>query len=161
MSTLEAKEGSIPHPALLPPRGMLIAFGLQVPLAVLGWPWRPALSQILGGGFLLAAGAILNLWASESFKRHEVGICPFSPVPRLIEGGPYRFSRNPMYLGMVLLVAGTSLLTACPWNLWTVAVFALWLQIRFILPEERFLGARFGEAYAAYLRGRGRWFIGF
>jgi protein-S-isoprenylcysteine O-methyltransferase Ste14 len=64
-----------------------------------------------------------------------------------------------MYLGMVLLVAGASLLTACPWNLWTALGFAVWLQVRFILPEERFLGGLFGERYAAYMLGRGRWFI--
>jgi protein-S-isoprenylcysteine O-methyltransferase Ste14 len=140
---------------------MLIAFGLQVPLAALSWPWRPPLGLGLLGGLLLMTGASLNLWASGLFSKREVGICPFSPVPRLIEDGPYRFSRNPMYLGMVLLVAGTCLLTGCPWNLWTALVYAIWLQLRFILPEERFLGGLFGDAFAAYSRGRGRWFIWF
>jgi len=138
---------------------MLIAFVLQIPLAIHGWPWRPSVIQILCGGLLLAAGSVLNLWASGRFTQHDVGICPFSHVPRLVEDGPYRFSRNPMYLGMVFLVAGTSLLTACPWNLWTAIVYAIWLHLRFILPEERFLAGLFGEAYAAYARGRGRWFM--
>lgn len=113
----------------------------------------------VSGALLVLAGSALNLWASESFKRHEVGICPFSPVPRLIKAGPYRLSRNPMYLGMVAIVAGTGLLTACPWNLWTALAFAVWLQVRFILPEERFLKGLFGEAYAIYAQRRGRWFL--
>lgn len=140
---------------------MLIAFGLQAPLAALSWPWRPSLGQGLLGGLLLIAGSILNLWASGLFTKHEAGICPFSPVSRLIEDGPYRFSRNPMYLGMVFLVAGTGLLMACPWNLWTALAYAIWLQVKFILPEERFLAGLLGEAYAAYRQGRGRWFIWF
>jgi protein-S-isoprenylcysteine O-methyltransferase Ste14 len=147
----------VPHPTLLPPRGMLIAFGLQIPLAILGWPWLPSFLHILAGCLLLITGGILNLWASGRFTKHEVGICPFSHVPHLVEDGPYRFSRNPMYLGMVFLVAGVSLLTACPWNLWTAFVFAIWLQLRFILPEEQFLTRIFGEAYRTYAKGRGRW----
>jgi protein-S-isoprenylcysteine O-methyltransferase Ste14 len=154
-------ESPIPHPTLLPPRGMLVAFGLQVPLAILSWPWRPSIIQLVLGGILLIAGSILNLWASGSFTRHDVGICPFSRVPRLVADGPYHFSRNPMYLGMVFLVAGTSLLAACPWNLWTALAFAIWLHFRFILPEERFLAGLFGGAYATYVQGRGRWFIWF
>jgi protein-S-isoprenylcysteine O-methyltransferase Ste14 len=122
-----------------------------------GEPWRPSLTLALIGGLLLVAGSALNLWASGRFTKYQVRICPFSLVPRLIEDGPYRFTRNPMYLGMVFLVSGVSLLMACPWNLWTALAYAIWLHIRFILPEERFLGGLFGEAYTAYAKKRGRW----
>ncbi len=152
---------STQHPTLLPPKGMQIAFGLQVPLAILSWPWHPSLLQVLTGSLFLVAGSILNLWTHQLLTRHEVAVCPFGPVPRLVEAGPYRFSRNPMYFGMVLLVAGTSLFTGNPWNLWTALAYAIWLHRKFILPEEQFLGGRFGATYAAYCQGRGRWLLWF
>jgi protein-S-isoprenylcysteine O-methyltransferase Ste14 len=116
MTTNEVKH-PVPHPTLLPPRGMLIALGLQVPLAALTWPWRPSLGLALAGVSCLLAGSVLNLWAHRLFKRNDVGVCPFSRVPKLVEMGPYRFTRNPMYLGMVLILVAVSLLTASPWNL--------------------------------------------
>ena len=109
------------------------------------------------GAALLAAGVVLNVWADRLFRREGVGVCPFSPAPRLVRSGPYRITRNPMYLGMVFLGAGLALATGMPHNLVSPAVFAVWLHVRYVLPEEAFLRASLGAPYEEYLRLHPRW----
>jgi protein-S-isoprenylcysteine O-methyltransferase Ste14 len=82
---------------------------------------------------------------------------PRTPTPELIVGGPYRFSRNPIYLGMTLLQAGIGLALG---NLWIVLLLApvlFVLQRAVIEPEETYLARRFGEAYAGYRARVRRW----
>lgn len=117
--------------SILPPRGLLLALLGQVPLLVVEWPLRPGLSTLATGVVLLATGMILNVLASRGFKRRAVGICPFSDVPALVEDGPFRFTRNPMYLGLVALNAGFTFVTGALSNLWvSVAVVAWRLTVR-------------------------------
>lgn len=145
------------HPALLPPRGLLLALLAQVPLVVLAWPPRPSWPWLLAGGLALLAGAALNLWADAVFKRRQVPVCPFRPVPGLVEEGPYRYTRNPMYLGMVLICAGAALLTRSPVNLLAAAAFGAWLRQRFVIPEEAFLRSQVGRPFLDYAERVPRW----
>lgn len=153
---IEANSSSRPAP-VLPPRALLYALLGQAPLLVQAWPPRPALGWLLAGGLALLAGVALNLWADATFKRSHVPVCPFTPVPRLVEAGPYRLSRNPMYLGMVLICASLALLTATPLNLLSAAAFCAWLRWRFVLPEEAFLRAQVGETFQTYAERVPRW----
>jgi protein-S-isoprenylcysteine O-methyltransferase Ste14 len=113
-------------------------------------------SSGLGGG-RNAAGVVLNVWAERLFRKSGVGVCPFSPVPNLVITGPYRFTRNPMYLGMVLLSASWPLMMGLYWNLWPAAALAAWLHFRFVLPEEEFLRGRLGVSYLEYASRNPRW----
>jgi protein-S-isoprenylcysteine O-methyltransferase Ste14 len=106
---------------------------------------------------MLAAGVVLNVWAERLFRKSGVGVCPFSPVPTLVSEGPYRFTRNPMYLGMVLLSASWPLMMGLYWNLWAAAALAVWLHFRFVLPEEEFLRERLGVGYLEYASRNPRW----
>ena len=149
--------GQVPHPSILPPKGMLIALALQFPLAVLAWPWRPSANLALIGFLLLAMGAALNLWASGRFTKHEVGICPFSPAPRLVEDGPYRFTRNPMYLSLALVYLGV---TALINSLWPLLLFppVIWIISTFVIArEEAYLERKFGATYLEYKKRVRRW----
>jgi protein-S-isoprenylcysteine O-methyltransferase Ste14 len=129
----------------------------QVPLTLLFWPPRPGLRTAASGAACLLFGVALNVWAERLFRRDGVGVCPFSPVPRLVRSGPYRLTRNPMYLGFVLLSAGVALVTGVPANLWSAAVFAAWLHLSFVLPEEAYLREQLGSEYDDYQRDHPRW----
>jgi len=143
--------------AILPPKGLLIALVAQIPLVLASLPLRPSLAEIAAGILLLAAGIAINVWAERQFRHAGVGVCPFSPAPIVVESGPYRITRNPMYVGLVALCLSTVLLSGVPLNSWTAAAYAFWLHRRFVLPEERFLLGERGEAYAAYARRVPRW----
>lgn len=157
MSQNDQSLGSHARPGLLPPKMLLLSLLLQVPPILWLWPPKPARVPALAGVAMLAAGAVLNVWAERLFRRAGAGVCPFSPAPNLVSTGPYRFTRNPMYLGMVLLSASGPLIAGLYWNLWAPAALAVWLHFRYVLPEEQFLRDRLGVDYLAYASRNPRW----
>ena len=100
---------------------------------------------------ILACGVSLVASARILFKRTGQNPIPWKPTPELILQGPYRFTRNPMYVGVTLFVIGLGLAVN---NLW-ISLFAApaLLVVHFIavLPEERYLTAKFGESYRSFL----------
>jgi protein-S-isoprenylcysteine O-methyltransferase Ste14 len=99
-----------------------------------------------------------NGWSLVLFGRHETGLLPGETTNAMIEEGPYRLSRNPLYVGLLALYLGLGLLAPTLWGLvlFPVAVvFVLWGAIR---PEEQFLHERFGAQYDDYTRRVRRWF---
>jgi protein-S-isoprenylcysteine O-methyltransferase Ste14 len=110
-------------------------------------------------GGLLVAGSILGLglWSVLLFRRSGQDENPWKPTPAIVERGPFRVTRNPMYLQMVLACVGVALMLASPWILALTPACA-WLLHRFaILPEEAYLERKFGDAYRAYKRRVRRW----
>jgi len=103
------------------------------------------------------AGLLLGIWSASLFLRRGTSIVPFTESTLLLDEGPYRFSRNPIYLGMTLVLVSTALFlgTVSPWL--PVVSFFLILRQRFVLREEPLLRARFGPAYEAYLGRVRRW----
>jgi protein-S-isoprenylcysteine O-methyltransferase Ste14 len=93
------------------------------------------------------------------FERSDAGVCPFSRTPGLVTRGPFVVSRNPMYLGLVAMAAGTTIATGVLANIWLPIAFAVWLDYAYILPEERFLRGQFGAVYEDYLRRVPRWVL--
>jgi protein-S-isoprenylcysteine O-methyltransferase Ste14 len=87
----------------------------------------------------------------DTFQAHGPGPEAWKPTPEMVVSGPYRFSRNPMYLGLTCIQIGLGLALN---NLWIslLAAFSL-LAVHFIavLPEERYLTEKFGESYRSYL----------
>jgi protein-S-isoprenylcysteine O-methyltransferase Ste14 len=142
---------------LLPPRALLLSLLVQAPLMIWSWPPKPATVPVLLGVAMLVAGAVLNIWADRLFRKKGVGVCPFSPTPALVREGPYRFTRNPMYLGMVLTSTCAPLLTGVYLNLLPALVLAIWLHVRFVLPEEEFLRYQLGTEYLLYASLAPRW----
>lgn len=105
------------QPLIVPPLWLLVSLILQLPGIWLSWPLDPSARDIAGGSTVMLVGIALNLWADRLFKRWQVGVMPLSPAPHLIEEGPFRFSRNPMYLGMLLICAGVAPASGVLWNL--------------------------------------------
>jgi protein-S-isoprenylcysteine O-methyltransferase Ste14 len=116
---------------------------------------RPAL--LLAGWLPGALGLGVMLWAMLTFRRARTSLLPFRPATAMVTSGPYRFSRNPMYLGLTLLYVGLSFLTRMAWPL-VMLPFALWaLTALVIRREEWYLAAEFGPAYADYRKRVRRW----
>ena len=114
-------------------------------------------ARIVGYGFGVA-GLALMAWGFLTLHRADTTVLPHKRVDRLVTEGAFRFRRNPIYMGEVLLFLGLAQATG---NVW-MAIMAPLLAIAFwklaILPEERHLEARFGEAYLAYKARTRRWF---
>src|SRR3989344_5430936 len=112
----------------------------------------------LAGGILFAVGFALTLFSSSLFSREKTEILPTSPTNRvLITYGPFRFSRNPMYLGMVLALLGLALFFgSLPVYLAPVAQFLI-LNFVFIPFEEAKMARFFGASYEAYTQKVRRW----
>lgn len=142
---------------LLPPRALKLSWIAQIPGVMVGWPPHPTTATILGGVALVAAGIGLNLAAVRQFQAHKVGVVPFSPAAELAADGPFRFTRNPMYLGLIALSASPAVAVGAWFNLAAPAVLAVWLHQAYVLKEEAFLRERFGAVFEAYARRIPRW----
>lgn len=146
------------YPRDIPPLWLL---GTLLGMAALH-AWLPVATVVpspwsAGGYGLVALGVLLVGWAAGLFRRRHTGIKPFTPATALVESGPFRFTRNPMYIGVVGIATGAALafgtLTPCllPPALWWV------LDRRFVRREEAFLRERFGSAYDRYTENVRRW----
>ena len=106
---------------------------------------------------LIGAGLALLIWTLAVFVRRRTTVNPYAGASTLVTGGPFRFSRNPIYLGDFLLRGGAALWLASLWPL----LFAplLWALIRYtvIRHEEAHLEAKFGDAWRAYAARVRRW----
>jgi protein-S-isoprenylcysteine O-methyltransferase Ste14 len=124
----------------------------------LGWPRLPGLPPPLVGAELVALALILPVWAVVLFKRAGTEVNPTSATNReLITSGPYQFTRNPMYLGLVTIALGIATwVGAWPMFIAPIALFATlnWVHIPF---EEAKMRRQFGAKYDGYLRRVRRW----
>lgn len=125
---------------------------IQVDLGI-----TPAARYWVGG--LIVVGAILGLglWAVVLFRRSGQDENPWKPTPRIVEGGPFRISRNPMYLQMIIVCIGMAIILANAWILLLTPLGGWVLQRFAIRPEEAYLERKFGDKYLAYRRRVRRW----
>ncbi|WP_426415000.1 methyltransferase family protein [Aestuariirhabdus sp. LZHN29] len=145
----------------IPPPVYLLLFGAVMWLlatATPTWSWQHPLSLTLGWG-LVAIGVGFDLGGLWRFIKARTTINPHRPhtTSALVVEGLYRFTRNPMYLGMLLLLIGWGLVLGSAVALLLPPLFALWLTRVQIVPEERVLGEKFGAPYREYLKRVRRW----
>lgn len=98
-----------------------------------------------------AAGLALVFSALYLFQRTGQQPEPWKPTPEMILRGPYRFTRNPMYLGLVVLQVSGGLVFDNAWIVLFAPLALALVHYTAVLPEERYLSERFGEAYRQYL----------
>jgi protein-S-isoprenylcysteine O-methyltransferase Ste14 len=124
-------------------------------------PWPlPAMSSraaLVAGALMLACWLGLMLWAMLTFVRARTAIIPNRPATALVTGGPFRYTRNPMYLSLTLFYLGVTLLLGTVWPLLLLPVVLLVLHAAVIRREERHLDEAFGPAYAEYRARVRRW----
>lgn len=142
----------------LPPTYFLgsvcIMLGLHFLLPVaraLPFPWT--LSAVIP----IVVGVWLNLAADRAFKQHHTTVKPFEASTSLMTEGVFRLTRNPMYLGMVLILLGVALLLGTLSPFVGCAAFAALLHFHFIRVEERMLADTFGPQWRAYRERTRRW----
>lgn len=105
----------------------------------------------------LAAGVVLNLNADRLFRKHGTTVKPFEQSSALITSGAYRFSRNPMYLGMIMILVGVGVLMGSLSPFTLIPVFVIIMDKVFIASEERMLDRRFGDDWRNYRARVRRW----
>ncbi|MDX1735542.1 MAG: isoprenylcysteine carboxylmethyltransferase family protein [Halioglobus sp.] len=109
------------------------------------------------GAVVLLAGLALLVLAGGLFKQAETDLIPFRNVTALVTTGVYRFTRNPMYLGMALVLLGCALTVGAASALLVPPVFMAIIHFRFILPEEQMLRELCPEEFPAYCSRVRRW----
>jgi protein-S-isoprenylcysteine O-methyltransferase Ste14 len=93
-----------------------------------------------------------------SFRRAGTSVIPFKPTTALVTSGPYRFSRNPMYLGMAFRYIGVALALGVVWALITLPFVIAAVDQLAIAIEEGYLVRKFGDPYCDYMKRVRRWF---
>lgn len=111
----------------------------------------------VGGVVVVGAVLGLGLWSIVLFRRSGQNENPWKPTPHIVERGPFRITRNPMYLQMVIACIGVAIWLANAWIAVLTPACALALQAFAILPEEAYLERRFGAAYLDYKSRVRRW----
>lgn len=148
------------HRYLPPPLIVLIVGACMWLLARTGLLTLPAFPlQTVLAGLLVGTGLGLMLVAAIHFGRHGTTVNPVHPEEssELVTGGIYRVTRNPMYLGDLLLLLGWGVFLGSVPALIASGLFVLWIDRLQIPREETALRTRFGEAYDAYCQRVRRW----
>jgi protein-S-isoprenylcysteine O-methyltransferase Ste14 len=117
----------------------------------------PTYARWLGVGLVVVAVA-LAVSARTTFTRAGTNVNPYLPATALVTSGPFRFSRNPMYVAMAIALAGLALWTRIGWILILLPVAVAVLHLGVVRREERYLARKFGADYEAY-RARVRRYV--
>jgi len=142
-----------PHALLL---GVLAAVGLCFLSRVRILPSSEASALI--GLPLSIFGVCLVLSCAYRFKKAETGLRPFTESTQVLTSGPYQISRNPIYLGMVLILLGVAFSLNKLLPFLVPVLFFVWVHFRFVLPEERMMEEVHGEEFLSYRAKVRRWF---
>ena len=142
----------------IPPVWLLAFVGLawlqseRLPLGQFGGAWAE-----LAGGLLVGGGVLLAILAVLEMRRHRTTPIPHMTASALVTSGIFGVSRNPIYLGDVLILAGCILYWDAVPSLVLLPLFGWLITDRFILPEEARLREGFGPAFEAYTARTRRW----
>ncbi len=139
--------------------GALVAAGMWG-LSLLGPQLSiPPVPKCAAVAMLVAAGLAFDLVGLLAFRAARTTLNPLEPerATALVTGGVYRITRNPMYVGMALLLLAWAVYLAALLSFAGLVVFVAWITRYQIRPEERVLAGRFGEEYARYTARVRRW----
>lgn len=126
-------------------------------LTPVGWPGLNDMSARVVGLTIGALGIALQTWAGWTLRRSGTTVLPHKGSTSLVTSGPFTRFRNPIYLGDAMVLLGLAELTKNIWLVGGAALFVVLVTWLAILPEERYLEARFGNAYRDYKARSRRW----
>ncbi len=109
------------------------------------------------GAIVFVVGLALLIWAATTFRRAGTHIHTVQPTTTIVEEGPYRYSRNPIYIGMFLGLIGLAVGFDSLWLLILLLPFYLVIRYGVVAPEEAYLERKFGDVYRAYKTRVRRW----
>jgi protein-S-isoprenylcysteine O-methyltransferase Ste14 len=134
--------------------GLLIDWLFPVPVLQVLWGWP---TRLVIGAVLAAAGLAVGFAGFRVFGRAGTNANPWLPAVHLATDGIFQWVRNPMYVGFALLVAGVGIALASTWTLVLMIPAALVIHYGVVLREERYLEAKFGDAYRRYKQAAPRY----
>ena len=147
-------------PGVIAPPPLIVLGTLALALVLdAAWP-APlfgAVAQGVAGGVLFASGAALAAWCVARFRRAGTNVPTYRPTTALVVEGAYRYSRNPIYVGLCLAYAGLAIMIDSAWALGALAPLFVVLDVGVVAREEAYLEAKFGDAYRAYRARVRRW----
>jgi len=143
---------------ILPPTYFLISLALIIGLHFI-FPITKIISSPYNwlGILLIVFGGVINFWTDNIFKKEKTTVNPYEKPSILIVSGPFRFSRHPMYLGMVVILLGVAVLLGSLTTFIFPIIFIILMQILFIPTEEKNLEIAFGYKYLDYKKKVRRW----
>jgi protein-S-isoprenylcysteine O-methyltransferase Ste14 len=142
----------------LPPTYFGVAF-----LLMIGLHFLVPLVEVIGSPFNylgvlpILTGVLINIWCDNFFKKVNTTIKPFQVSSYLVTEGPFKYSRNPMYLGVVLILTGVFIFLGTLTPLLVIPAFVWIITKKFVVIEERALEGKFGDAYLEYTKRVRRW----
>lgn len=151
---IENRPNLIPWPPMLLLGAILLGFGLDalIPISLGSGSIMRAL-----GVLLVVCALSLDIWASLTFRRAQTTILPHQASAALVTDGPFAYSRNPIYLGNLLILFGVGLFFSSTWHIVLILPLALAIFHLAIRREEAHLASRFSEAWTDYSKTVRRW----
>jgi protein-S-isoprenylcysteine O-methyltransferase Ste14 len=123
-------------------------------------PWSLELTWIgryVGGGILIVAGLLCGFSAMGMFRKAGTDVKPWKTTSAIVDSGVYRFTRNPMYLGMAMLYTGIGFALSSLGAFLLLPILILIIRTQVIAREERYLEGKFGDNYRDYKARVRRW----
>ena len=144
------------HPPLMLGILLAVGFGLRalVPMPI---PMLPGDIALIGGPTIVVVALVLAIWAARTIRAGGASIPTNEPTDAIVSAGPYKFSRNPIYLAMVVLLVGVGVWANSLWLIGMAVVDAILLSWGVISREEAYLRRKFGAEYSAYTERVRRW----
>ena len=142
-----------------PPPLVALTFGFLINYTKNIFPKIEIKNEIIFGSFMIISGLIAILSAITTFKKYHTTITPLNPAnaTKLITDGIYKLSRNPMYLGLLLMLLGISIILNPIGGFFLIPLFILYLNLFQIIPEENALVDLFKEEFLEYKKNVRRW----
>ena len=142
-----------------PPPLVALTFGFLINYTKNIFPKIEVKNEFIFGSFMIISGLIIILSAIILFKKYQTTITPLNPsnATKLITDGIYKFSRNPMYLGLLFVLFGISIILNPTGGLFLIPLFILYLNIFQIVPEENAMVDLFKDEFLEYKENVRRW----
>ena len=143
----------------LPPPLVALIFGFLINYTKNIFPKIEIKNQIIFGSFMIINGLIIILSAIILFKKYQTTISPLNPsnATKLITNGIYKFSRNPMYLGLLLVLLGISIIFNLTGGFFFILLFISYMNLFQIIPEENAMVDLFKDEFLEYKENVRRW----
>jgi protein-S-isoprenylcysteine O-methyltransferase Ste14 len=154
MADPREKPNSIPWPPIIYGGLAIAAILLDMVLPLPGWSSRLA---ALAGTVLFFTGLAIDVATLVFFVRRKANFLPHRAATELITTGPFRYSRNPIYVGNTLTLSGAGLVLQSTWLIVAAALSAVLVHHLAVLREERHLAAKFGASWQDYASRTPRW----
>ena len=142
-----------------PPPIVALTFGFLINYTKNIFPKIEVKNEFIFGSFMIISGLIIILSAITLFKKYQTTITPLNPsnATKLITDGIYKFSRNPMYLGLLLVLLGISIILNPTGGFILIPLFILYLNLFQIIPEENAMVDLFKGEFLEYKENVRRW----